>query len=213
MRHVCRGHIGELERRCPHPEGRQQTITHGIAVLGARGSRDHASEDPVAEVGVLEGNARRAHGRGSLGQQLLERDDRQALLAVAPGVVRREAGGHREQVADGDGHGIRGQRAPAGKRRHVAGHRVVQAQAPLVAEEEERSCGERLGHRGDPKHGIRVGPALLAVSGSSRTTRMHEPPVPHHAPRGAGDPGRTHETLETGVDIGQGGVQVGHVNA
>ena len=209
-REALGGHVlGQVGGR-RHAQRDEDPVAHELAVLDAGHRRDHAAEDPVAEVRVLEDRARRPRERRARGEEPLEGVERQALLPVAPWIVRGEAGRHRHQLADRDRRGVGRGRAPAGERRDVVGDRVVQAEAAFVAEHEQRRGREALGHRRDAVDRVRVGAPILAVADRAGAGGMDQGAVADHAPGDAGDPGLLAEALEARVERGQQVVERRH---
>ena len=197
-------------RRRRHAERHQDPVADELAVLLPSRVGDHPAQDPVAEVRVLERRARRPRQRRVRREEALEGVERQPLLAVAPRIVGGEAGRHREQLADRHGRRVARRRAPGREGGDVGRDRIVESQPALVAQQEERGRRERLRHRGDPEHGVRVRPPLLAVADRAGARRMDEPAVTNHAPGHARDPRLALEALEAGVDRGQQVVERGH---
>ena len=155
-----------------HAERPEDPVAHEVAVLLPAGGRDDPPEDPVAEVRVLERGPGRPGERRACGEEPLERVERQALLPVAPRIVGREAGRHRQEVPDRDRRRVGRRRRPAGQRGHVHAHRVVEPEAALVAQQQDGRRRERLGHRGDPVDRVGVGPAVLAVADGAGAARV-----------------------------------------
>ena len=193
-----------------HPERREDPVADEVAVLLPAGRRDDPPEDPVAEVRVLERGPGRPGERRTRRQEPLERVKRQALLPVAPRIVGREPGRHRQEVADRDRRRVGRWWCPAGQRGHVQAHRVVEPEATLVAQQEDGRRRERLGHRRDPVDRVGVGPAVLAVADGARPRRVHEPAVAHDPPRDARDLRLAGEALEPPVDRRQQVVERAH---
>jgi hypothetical protein len=193
-----------------HAQREEEPVPDDLPVLGAGDVRDDAAQDPVAQVGVVVGGSRRP-GEGRAGrQQLREQVQRKPLLAVPPRIVGRETGRHRHQLANGHRDAVRGRETPGGQLRDVRGDGLVQAEAALVAQQEDRGCGEGLGHGRDAEHGACVWPAVLAVPGRAGAAGMDQLPVPDHAPGDAGDPGLVAEAGEAGVDGPEGFVEGRH---
>ena len=113
--------------------------------------RDQPAEDPVAGVGVLEARAGRPGEGQPPREEPAELVEVEALLAVAPRIVGREAGGHREEVADRDRRRVRSGVAQARELRHVAVDPVIEREPALVAQRQDGRGREALGHRGDPE--------------------------------------------------------------
>ncbi len=84
--------------------------------------------------------------------------------AIAPGIVRHEAGRVRQQVANGDRGAVPGRGLHRGELRHVLLQRRVELQLAPVAQGQDRQSGHVLGHRGDPEGRPRLHtPAGFAV--------------------------------------------------
>ncbi len=186
-----------------HAEWCEDPVAHELAVLLPGGRRDDPTEDPVAEVRVLERGSWRPGERQARRQEALKGVKGEVLLAIAPGVVRREARRHRQQVADRDGWRVRRVRPPARERRHVRIHGVVQPQPTLVTQQDDRGRGERLRHRRDPEHGVGVGPSIVAVADRAGTPAVDEAAVAHDAPGDARDPRFALEPLEAVIECRQ----------
>ncbi|OGO53612.1 MAG: hypothetical protein A2V85_00305 [Chloroflexi bacterium RBG_16_72_14] len=193
-----------------HPERLQQPVPDDLPVLCAGDVRDHPPEDPVPQVRVLEGRARRPGEPGPGGEQLREAGEVEALLPVAPRVVGGQAAGHRQEVTDRHRQAIGGGRAPPGELRDVRRHRLVKAQPALVAEQEHRGGRERFRHRRDAVHGVRVRSPLLPVADRAGAAGVDQLPAHDHAPGNPRDAGLTLETVEAGVEVGEGGGEVWH---
>ena len=176
---------------------------------GHRG--DHAAEDPVAQVRVLERRPRRPRERRPGGEQPLEGVEREALLPVAPRVVRREPGRHRHQLADRDRRASRSwavasRRAPgtwsatgsSRRSRPSSRSRSSAAAVKLLVIDAMRYTASASGRRSSPS---RIVPAPAAWTRTpSRTTPQATP----------GDPRLLAESLEPRVERRQQVVERGH---
>ena len=122
-------------------------------VVGAGDLVDHAADQSVAGVGVLEAGTRTVHVSETLAQRRGELLAGHGLLAVAPGVVRHQARAHGEQLAQSGfaliGREIEGARGLG----HVGRDGLLEAHPALVPQGEQGRGGEGLGHRGDAGDG------------------------------------------------------------
>ena len=80
---------------------------------------------------------------------------------------------------------------------------IVEAEAALVPEEQDRGRGERLRHRGDPVDAVRVRRGVLAVPDRPRAAGVDQRAVADHAPDDARDLRLVPESRQAGVDRGQ----------
>ncbi len=161
----------------------QRVEQPGLDRLGVRHAgdrRDDPAQDRVTQVRVFEPGAGRPGEADPLGQEFGELWQRRALLTVAPRVVGREPGGHREQVPDPDPLGVRGDGGPVAQLGNVLFGQVVEAERTLVPQRQHHGGGEALGHRRDPEHGVSVGDAAAGARGP-QAAGVHQPALRHHA--------------------------------
>ena len=193
-----------------HAQRHEQAVAHDLAVLDARHVGDDAAQDPVAQVGVVEDGPRRPRERRAGGQQLRKPVERKTLLAIAPRVVRRQAGRHREQLAQRHRVRVGRGRRPVRQLRYVGRHGVVQTEAALVAQQQDRRRREGLGHRRDPEHGVGIRHLVLAVADRPRPRGMDQLAVTNHAPGDARDALLLAQAREAVVDGAEGVVERRH---
>jgi hypothetical protein len=94
--------LGRLVAGRRQTERTEDPLTDDVLVVRTRGGGDDPAEDAVAKVRVLEPGPGNPREREAAVQQRRERMGREPLLAVAPWIVGRQAGRHRQQVFDGD---------------------------------------------------------------------------------------------------------------
>ncbi len=167
------------------PSGAQSrsrtTCVNGVPAA----AEDDTPQQRVAGVGVLEHRARRP-ARGEAARPPGRRTRRAAATPADPPTDRPSARPppmvSRSRTVTA---GMR--RASEGTRGgYVVGHRVVEPEPALVAQQEHGRCGERLRHRRDAEHGVgtrgRATDRRRAVA-----ARMDEHSVVDDAERDAGD--------------------------
>jgi hypothetical protein len=166
-----------------HAERPEEALGHDVLDPAAGGPFDHASEHGEPEVGVLVRSAGGLAERAPAGDDPVELLIGEIEVAVGPRIVGHQSARHREEVAHGDRWGVGGWGAERVERGVVSPDRVVQAQQPIVAEQQRRRRGERLGHRCDPVDGVLVGGGTLRA----RRTSQRQDAIADHSPgdRGA----------------------------
>ena len=148
--------IGHHPRRSLHPERHEQPFGDVVLDAAPGHSMHDAAQHRVAEVRVLVGRS------GRLGKHWPGGDDRVELVigevevTVGPVVVGDEPARHRQQIAHRDRRSIGGRAAEQGEFGDELPDRVVEAKRTLVTQCQRRCGRERLGHRGDPIHGVFV---------------------------------------------------------
>ena len=164
MGEAVRRNVATLERRRGHAERLEQALPDDVLVLASGDVRDDPTEDPVPQVRVLEAHVPGVQANVGPGpKQLGEPVEIETLLAIAPRVVGRQPGRHRQQVAHGDRRASprSGRAGPtsSGTWRPTG---IVQAEAAVVAQRQDGGRREALGHRGDPEDAVGVGRRVLA---------------------------------------------------
>ena len=163
------------------PSGRSRSVADVVRVRLARDGGDDPAQDRVAEIGVLELGSRRPVEPHAAGQEAAELLQRQALLPVAPRIVGREAGRHREQVPDRHAGRVRRHRRPAAQLGDVLLGRVVELEHAVVAQRQDRGRGEALGHRRDAEDRVgvrrRAAEVPLAEPGGVHQLAIQHDPV------------------------------------
>ena len=81
--------------------------------------------------------------------------------------------------------------------------RVVQTQVSFVAKQEQRSCGEALGHRGDAEHGVGGRGRVLLDDRRSDAAGMDELAADDHAVRDAGHRLLGDERIDQAIHLGK----------
>jgi len=183
---------------------RPHDLGFDIVLIGAaRDVGDDPAEQGVTEIRIFELALGRSGERHSGAQHAGELGLRKHLLAIAPGVVGDKAADMAQEVADADAGAVGRRVAPAPHLGHIGFGECVQRQPPLVAQLQDRQCGERLGHGRDAKQSVGVDrpmriEILLAIGAD-----MDQPPVPDDAPDHAGDVRLSGESAEIVVDAGE----------
>ncbi len=194
-------------RRRRHDERPQESIPDDFPVFPAGDVRDQATEDPVAEVRVFEPEARRPREREAAAKELGERAQVEALLPITPGIVGREAGGHRQEVPDRDRRRVGRRSAEIRELGDMVGDGIVEPEPALVAEEQHRCRGEALGHRGDPEDAVGVGWRVLAYAKCAEPAGVDKPVPEGHAIRQARDLPAGERALGDGVNAREGNLE------
>ena len=104
----------------------EQPLPDDLAVLQAGHVRDQAPEDPIAKVRVFESRPGRPGERQRPPQEIGEGPEIEALLPVSPGIVRPEAGRHRQEMPNRDRRRVGRRTMEVGELGDVAADRVVE---------------------------------------------------------------------------------------
>ena len=171
--------VGLHPRAAGHTQRCEQALADHLLDTHARCPLDHPAEHCEPEVRVLVRHTRGFAERTALADDPVELLVGQVEMAVGPRVVGDETARHRQQVAHADRRRVRAGGAQPVEGGVVHAHRIVEPQYLLVAQQQRRCGGERLGHRRDPVHGVLVD---VLIAGADRAGERQRA-VAHHAPR------------------------------
>lgn len=115
---------------------------------------DRPAQDRIAQIGVFVAHFGCAGKWHAGGEQPREICLRQWCLPVAPRIIGHKPGNMVQQIADRDARRIRRGIAPPAHFRNIFFRRVIQAEQALVAQRQDRQCGERLSHRCDAEQRV-----------------------------------------------------------
>jgi hypothetical protein len=176
------GEAGSVRRLRPgggpaHAERREQLNGDHVVPGPAAQPGQQLAEQRVTDVGVVEAPARPGSPRvraERVPDQRLERRPR-GPLPERPGGLGPQAGGVRQQLADGQLGRARGVEVPS--------DRVGQVEQALVAQPQHRDRDERLGDRACPVLHVRVGHRPGGAVGPAAPARPDQLPPAHQAGR------------------------------
>ena len=174
-RDLLRRQIAGTPDRRAQAERLQHALAHDVLVALPGDRLDHAPERGPAVVGVLEGRAGSARARRPAREHLGAHPGVVvAHQAIRPGIVLRQSGVHRQQLAHCHGRRIRpglGQLPQVGR---DLIDRDVDIEPALVSQREHDHRDEALGHRADAEGRVGVGRGSRCEIAHAAAAGVHE---------------------------------------